>query len=355
MLDAFDHTVCIQVHPSFSVSQELGSRFQDMSRDYEVPKSLTGALLTVIQWTMLVSFYLASRFFMATYLLFLAAVVPMVRPVMICQATLAILPGAIWIASIHVDMPNRLALIWIAIFADLTAPMLVVILVRRGQSISTRLGAWVARTFEFYPAMNIEHRTERTNAFVGLVFGYSVVAIIYQNAAHFGLNAFFGKAALGLVQAFCFNWIYFELDGADLYQHAIRRNVISCMFKSYVLIYVLTFFSNYMGYSASPIHHEFRPRRRLTLQTRRRHRLPQCRPRRPDRVLPREVRARGPRRTTVVLLRRSGHRAGHDGYVLFLLFQPTSLTFKASSPSPMSTKTLTGSAYRNATGYSIAS
>jgi hypothetical protein len=45
--------------------------------------------------------------------------------------------------------------------------------------------------------------------------------------ASFGLNAFFGKAALGLVQAFCFNWIYFELDGADLFTHAIRRNVTS--------------------------------------------------------------------------------------------------------------------------------
>jgi hypothetical protein len=59
------------------------------------------------------------------------------------------------------------------------------------------------------------------------VFGYSVVAIIYHNAALMGLNAFFGKAVLGLVQAFCFNWIYFDLDGADLYEHAIRRHVIS--------------------------------------------------------------------------------------------------------------------------------
>jgi len=73
----------------------------------------------------------------------------------------------------------------------------------------------------------VEHKVERTNAFVTLVLGYSVVAIIYQNSASFGLNAFFGKAALGLVQAFCFNWIYFELDGADLFAHAIRRNVTS--------------------------------------------------------------------------------------------------------------------------------
>lgn len=98
---------------------------------------------------------------------------------------------------------------------------------------SERLGEWVDRVFEFYPAMNIEHKVERTNAFVTLVFGYSVVAIIYQNSATFGFNAFYGKATLGLVQAFCFNWIYFELDGADLYNHAIRRNVGSCKSSFY--------------------------------------------------------------------------------------------------------------------------
>lgn len=88
-----------------------------------------------------------------------------------------------------------------------------VLFIRGSKKISTRLGEWVGKLYEFYPAVNIEHKTERTNAFVTLVFGYSVVAIIYQNAASFGLNAFFGKAVLGLLQAFCFNWIYFELDG----------------------------------------------------------------------------------------------------------------------------------------------
>ena len=91
--------------------------------------------------------------------------------------------------------------------------MLVIFIVRGSKLVSERFGEWVQSVFEFYPAVNIEHKTERTNAFVTLVFGYSVVAIIYQNAASFGLNAFFGKAVLGLLQAFCFNWIYFELDG----------------------------------------------------------------------------------------------------------------------------------------------
>jgi len=75
-----------------------------------------------------------------------------------------------------------------------------------------------------------------------LVFGYSVVAIIYQNAASFGLNAFFGKAVLGLLQAFCFNWIYFELDGADLYTHAIRRSAVSSLlWASATLPFIMSF------------------------------------------------------------------------------------------------------------------
>jgi len=60
------------------------------------------------------------------------------------------------------------------------------------------------------------------NAFVTLVFGYTVVAILYQSTSN-GISAFFGKGVLGLLQAFCFNWLYFEVDGANLHLHAIRR------------------------------------------------------------------------------------------------------------------------------------
>ena len=178
-------------------------------------------------YSMLVSFYLAARLFMAAYLLVLAGVIPIIRGTMITQVILVAIPSVIWIGSIYVEMPNRLALIWITLFLDLTAPMFFHIFTRFAARMDARLGRWVGKVFDFVPATNIEHKVERTNAFVTLVFGYSVVAIIYQNAASFGLNAFFGKAVLGLVQAFCFNWIYFELDGADLHKHAIRRHVLA--------------------------------------------------------------------------------------------------------------------------------
>lgn len=183
-------------------------------------------------YTMLVGFYLAARLYMASFLFILAFTAPMVRGMMFAQVVINILPLTLWIGSVYLEIPRRFGMIWAAIFMDFCFPVLFIVVFRNGKRISAGLATWVDRVFEFYPAINIEHKTERTNAFVGLVFGYSVVAIIYQNSAHYGLNAFFGKAVLGLVQAFCFNWIYFELDGADLFAHAIRRSATSGKLRS---------------------------------------------------------------------------------------------------------------------------
>ena len=90
-----------------------------------------------------------------------------------------------------------------------------------------RMQSWAKKWFEFFPGANIEHKIERTGAFVTLVFGYSVVALLYENKAAFGINAYFGKAVLGLVQAFAFNWLYFEIDSFNLHTHAIRRHIFS--------------------------------------------------------------------------------------------------------------------------------
>lgn len=119
---------------------------------------------------------------------------------MVLQFFLSIIPSIVWLGSIHVEKPQQFAII-----LDLCTPMLALLIIRSGKLLSPKVGAWVDTLFEFQPAVSIEHRVERTNAFVALVFGYSVVAIMYQNAANYGLNAFFGKAALGLIQAFCFN------------------------------------------------------------------------------------------------------------------------------------------------------
>ena len=188
-------------------------------------------------YTSLIAFYLAARLFGAAYYAICAYWIPMVRGAMISQAIGNALPAALWIGSIHTDLPGRLALIWMAIFLDLFGGILIILLQRGGTWMPQPLRQRAARAFEFYPALNIEHKIERTGAFVTLVFGYSILSLLYQNRASFGINAFFGKAALALVQAFAFNWMYFEVDAFNLHTHAIRRRVWSCksLFRHFIV------------------------------------------------------------------------------------------------------------------------
>lgn len=176
----------------------------------------------------LIGFYLAARLYMAGYLLAMAFVIPMIRPVMLWQVTCVAIGSVLWIGSIHVAWPNQLALIWVALAADIVGAFTYVYLMMLCHKIGGKAAEWVDKTFEYFPAINIEHRSERMNNFVTLVFGYTVVAMIYQSTIN-GVDAFFGKAILGLIQAFCFNWIYFEIDGANLKVHAIRRHKFSAL------------------------------------------------------------------------------------------------------------------------------
>ena len=178
-------------------------------------------------WTMLVAFYLTQRLFAATYFVFISYLIPMIRGTMLAHTFLALISAALWIASCHVDYPNRLGLIWIAIAFDLFYAIIIILLMRHAQRGKSPLAKKLGKYFDFWPALNIEHKTERTNAFVTLVFGYSVLVLLFQNRAEYGINAFFGKAVLGLIQAFAFNWLYFEIDAYNLHTHAIRRHIAS--------------------------------------------------------------------------------------------------------------------------------
>lgn len=179
----------------------------------------------------LIGFYLAARLYMTAYLVLVAWLVPMVRSVMLYYAAVAIINAALWIASIHVSYPNQLALIFLALFLEISGQTSYIALLTLAQRLSPRLRNWAEQALDFHPALNIEHRVERTNAFVSLVFGYTVVAILYQSAEP-GIDAIFGKAILGLIQPFAYNWLYFELDGAGLASHAIRRAKFSAMIWS---------------------------------------------------------------------------------------------------------------------------
>lgn len=184
-------------------------------------------------YTMMVAFYLTAIFFQACYCVLTGALLPLVRGVMISNFLVLVVPTALWIASIHVSMPARLGLVFPALALDLYGHGIVLYLFRYSWSNGeTPMGRRLAKWFDFFPAMNIEHRVERMNAFVALVFGYSVISVLFQNYVVFGMNAFLGKSILGLCQAYIFNWLYFDVDGSNLHVHAIRRGTWSGKFLS---------------------------------------------------------------------------------------------------------------------------
>lgn len=178
-------------------------------------------------YTSMIAFYLTQRLFAGAYYLWVAYLVPTVSGTMVSNALIIAVSAALWIGSIHVEYPNQLALIFLALAIDTFGFLLVVWLMKMCHDPRSKRLAWISKHFEFYPAVNIEHRVDRNNAFVTLVFGYSVLTIIFQSHSSFGINAFLGKAILGLIQAFAFNWIYFEIDQYNIHVHAIRRHWLS--------------------------------------------------------------------------------------------------------------------------------
>jgi len=178
--------------------------------------SLFGYTLNIAQafentWIQLIAFFLAQRFFNEVYYIWIGYLIPMLRGYMLLNFICVLIPAALWISSIQLSYPLRSALIWPALILDFFAAFFIVF-VKRWIDKERPVFASKLKWFGFFPAINIEHKTERTNAFVTLVFGYSVLALLFQNKAPFGINAFFGKAVLGLIQAFSFNWLYFEID-----------------------------------------------------------------------------------------------------------------------------------------------
>ncbi|KAM3451684.1 hypothetical protein MY3296_005096 [Beauveria thailandica] len=182
-------------------------------------------------YVQLVAFYLATRYAMAVHFFIYYFLLPMVRGFMLASGVQVAVPTALWIGSIYVDMPKRLILVWIAIALDMWGHVFYFVPVqytlRYKQESEAPFFRRVRKMFDYIPAINIEHRVERTNAFVSLVLGYSVVGILFQSNGGFNLNAFLGKAILGLLQAFFFNWIYFDIDANGIGLHAIRRSAVA--------------------------------------------------------------------------------------------------------------------------------
>jgi hypothetical protein len=129
------------------------------------------------------------------------------RPVLLANAISISFPCCLWIGSIFVSEPRREALIWVAIFFDQFGTEILLVLLE-GYLLPSAAKKKIGRLFEYFPgntmmifdvvlarkltwtAINIEHRTERIGAFVTVVFGFSIIELIYQNKNSFGLNGF---------------------------------------------------------------------------------------------------------------------------------------------------------------------
>lgn len=221
-------------------------------------------------FTQLVGFYLTARLFIAADFAVTAFLVPSVRGMMITQIANILVGAALLIGGTTIpgithhaetataplehraeheaetaestQRAGRLVLVFLALAIDNFGAIIPILLFRYGNTRTNSVAKRISHFYEFYPAINIEHKVERTNAFVSLVFGYSVVAMIFQNAGSFALNAFLGKAILGLTQAYIFNWLYFEVDGANIATHAIRRSHNTAMiWQQAHLIFIMAY------------------------------------------------------------------------------------------------------------------
>lgn len=118
-------------------------------------------------YTSAIAFYVTQRLFGAAWYMGIAVLLPNIRGTMVATSILIVISAAIWIVSIHVEWPNQLAPIFLAIFLDLFGGVFLIYIMKEASrnTFSRRIGKW----FEFFPAINIEHRVERNNAFVSLV------------------------------------------------------------------------------------------------------------------------------------------------------------------------------------------
>ncbi|KAK5951171.1 hypothetical protein OHC33_007924 [Knufia fluminis] len=175
------------------------------------------------------SFYLTQRLFVALFQMVCSYLIPMIRGALFSNALVGIAASAFYIAAVHLKYPYNLAPLFVGLFVDYAGGfvLLAAIMYFRAKEGCSATCNKLAKLFEFVPAINIEHRVERTSAFTTLVFGYSILKSLYQSHAHVGVNAFLGKGILVVIQAFVIMWLYFDIDAWAIHVHAIRRHWMS--------------------------------------------------------------------------------------------------------------------------------
>src|SRR6266540_2194135 len=95
----------------------------------------------------LVAYYVTARLFSAAYCVLTGFLLPMVWGMMVCMVALAVIPSVLWIASIYVEMPARLGLIFAALFLDIFGQTGVVIAFRYARFHSSNMSKKILSFF----------------------------------------------------------------------------------------------------------------------------------------------------------------------------------------------------------------
>ncbi|KAJ3158463.1 hypothetical protein HK101_001316 [Irineochytrium annulatum] len=77
-------------------------------------------------------------------------------------------------------------------------------------------------------AINIEHYTERWGGLTLIVLGEMVVSLLWPSSQS-SMSTTYLATIMGLIVSIAYAWLYFNIDSARHYTHALRRNGVSAM------------------------------------------------------------------------------------------------------------------------------
>jgi hypothetical protein len=153
---------------------------------------------------MATGFYVTARLSVGLLNISGAVIFPHFRKFHLWNAVVAIVPTAFWIGALWVEYPQNLVVQWVSFFWGRQHLHSLLILdwfpyyfLFLGISIYGRVTgkekysrAPFMYMMEFYPAVDMEMRIERTGNFITMVLGYIVVNLIFQSSAVIGFDTY---------------------------------------------------------------------------------------------------------------------------------------------------------------------
>eukprot|EP01137_Pigoraptor_chileana_P017559 Opistho-2@75804 len=133
--------------------------------------------------------------------------------VFLCHQTVSVSP---WFISIFVADTYQIPLWWSAIAMDMSFALLAPLFLSKFYASGGRR-----------LALSIEHHAERYGLFVLIVLGESVNAALYANEGTVDKRLL--TAVFGLLTAYNFESLYYDVDGSRQYQHALRRSILTAV------------------------------------------------------------------------------------------------------------------------------